>query len=521
MISIQTNVTSLIAQQDLNVNTNAESNTIQQLSSGYRINSSGDDAAGLAVANQYEADIQQLTQGVQNANNGVSTLQIIDGGLSNISQILNRLETLATESASGTFTGDRTTLNNEYQSDLTEITRQAANIGLNAGGQFNANLSVYIGGGELSTQAGTSQVNVDLSGPNSAVDASSLGLTNTNILGGTVGGVGFGVGNTVALDDPNALFLAGGGTQTYTFNYTDANGNAQSRTVTLSGGTDGISGAQVITDLNNGLTGTGITASTSATDGTIQFSSAAAFSVGAAAASAGNGTITAAVITGAPNGIATAVNSSQYNVESVAGAYTGTPFELANNDTFTVSQGANSANISLAKDDTVAADVTAINSALQTAGITSVTALATGDGSGISLQGSQAFSVVDTSAAVPGASTLFTNAGDVPVATPAGGATSGTNAQAAIAAIANAVQALGLVQGAVGTGENKLNFAINLAQSQISSFSAAESSIKDVNVATAASNLSSEQILQQSSVAALVQANAIPQAVLSLLKSGS
>jgi len=83
------------------------------------------------------------------------------------------------------------------------------------------------------------------------------------------------------------------------------------------------------------------------------------------------------------------------------------------------------------------------------------------------------------------------------------------------------VQALGLVQGAVGTGENKLGFAINLANSQISSFSNAESSIKDVDVAAAASNLSKEQILQQSSVAALVQANAIPQAVLSLLKGGS
>ncbi len=221
MISIQTNVTSLLAQQDLNVNTAAESNTIQQLSSGYRINSSGDDAAGLAVANQYQADIGQLTQGVQNANNGVSTLQIIDGGLSNISQILNRLETLATESASGTFTGDRSTLNNEYQSDLGEITRQAANIGLNAGGNFNTELSVYIGGGELSTQAGTSQVNVDLSGTANAVDAASLGLSGTSVLGG---GTSF-AGNTInTLNNPAANFEnsttnGGDNGETFTINY--------------------------------------------------------------------------------------------------------------------------------------------------------------------------------------------------------------------------------------------------------------------------------------------------------------
>jgi flagellin len=508
-ISLQTNVTSLIAQQNLNINTTSESNTIQQLTSGYRINSSGDDAAGLAVANQYQADIGQLTQGVQNANNGVSTLQIIDGGLSNISQILNRLETLATESASGTFTGDRTTLNNEYQQQLTEITRQAANIGLNSGGDFNKALSVYIGGGELSTQAGTSQVNVDLSGTSNAVDAASLGLTGTDVLGGTTGGVAL-TGNAVRLDNPATSFLAAG-TQTYTFNYNSA-GSAQSRSVVLSGGASGINGTTVISQLNAGLTGTGITASINATTGLVQFTSSGAFTVGAAAATAGTSTTT-----GADN----AVNTSQYNVTSGAFATGGPPPTLSGADTFTLSNGTDTANVSLLGTDTVATSVNKINAALATAGITNVSALATGDGTHISFQSAANFSVVDTTAAAGGASPLFGGAaaGNVPVTAATGGGTAGTDATAAIAAISNAVQALGLVQGKVGTGENQLNFAINLAQSQISSFSNAESSIKDVDVAAAASNLSKEQILQQSSVAALVQANAIPQAVLSLLKA--
>src|SRR5580692_6874308 len=98
MISIQTNTDSLIAQQNLNVNSQFQSNTIQQLTSGYRINSSSDDAAGLAVANQYRDQIAELNQGVLNANDGTSQLQIIDGGLNNISTMLNRLQTLATES---------------------------------------------------------------------------------------------------------------------------------------------------------------------------------------------------------------------------------------------------------------------------------------------------------------------------------------------------------------------------------------------------------------------------------------
>src|SRR5215472_1958705 len=113
-LSIQTNVNSLVAQENLNVNSSFQSQTIQRLTSGYRINSSGDDAAGLAVANKFRNDIAELTQGVRNANDGLSQLQIADGGLSNIANILDRLKTLATESGSSTFTGDRTTLNNEY-----------------------------------------------------------------------------------------------------------------------------------------------------------------------------------------------------------------------------------------------------------------------------------------------------------------------------------------------------------------------------------------------------------------------
>src|ERR1041384_3089249 len=103
-ISIQTNVNSLVAQQNLSVTQMFQSKTIQQLTSGYRINQSGDDAAGLAVANKFRSNIAELTQGVANANDGVAQLQIMDGGLNNITKMLDRLKTLATQSASDTFT---------------------------------------------------------------------------------------------------------------------------------------------------------------------------------------------------------------------------------------------------------------------------------------------------------------------------------------------------------------------------------------------------------------------------------
>jgi len=92
------------------------------------------------------------------------------------------------------------------------------------------------------------------------------------------------------------------------------------------------------------------------------------------------------------------------------------------------------------------------------------------------------------------------------------------NATLAIAAIGTAVTNLGLAQGAVGSGENKLGFAVGLAQSQITSFSAAESRIRDADVAAEAANLTKAQVLNQSSLAAIAQANSAPQAVLALLR---
>ena len=149
--SIQTNVNSLIAQENLRVNSNFQRQTIQRLTSGYRINSSGDDAAGLAIANKFRSDTAELSQGVRNANDGVSQLQIMDGGMNNIGKMLDRLKTLATQSASATFTGDRTVLNKEYQTLVNEIDRQSQAIGLSSGGHFAKSHGRYIGGGTTAT----------------------------------------------------------------------------------------------------------------------------------------------------------------------------------------------------------------------------------------------------------------------------------------------------------------------------------------------------------------------------------
>src|SRR3981189_209511 len=157
--SIQTNVNSLIAQENLRVNSNFQSQTIQRLTSGFRINSSGDDAAGLAIANKFRSDTAELMQGVRNANDGISTLQVIDGGMNNVSKMLDRLRTLSVQSASDTFTGGRNVLNSEFQGLPPEIDRQAQSIGLDQNGQFAKSLSVFIGGGKASGTGAISTAN--------------------------------------------------------------------------------------------------------------------------------------------------------------------------------------------------------------------------------------------------------------------------------------------------------------------------------------------------------------------------
>ncbi|WP_321470686.1 flagellin [uncultured Paludibaculum sp.] len=176
-ISVQTNTGSLMALDNLRTNTDFQSKTIQRLTSGYRINSSGDDAAGLAVANSYRSQVAELSQGIRNANDGLSQLQIVDGGLNNISKMVDRLRTLATQAASDTFTGDLATLSNEFTAIKTEIDRQAANIGLVTGGA-NAKVSeVYVGGG--SSQA-NSIVGLDLT-TTSVVDQTGLTINGDSL----------------------------------------------------------------------------------------------------------------------------------------------------------------------------------------------------------------------------------------------------------------------------------------------------------------------------------------------------
>ncbi len=102
--SVVTNLASVNAQSNLYQTNIGLKTALTRVSSGFRINYSGDDAAGLAVANKFRSEVTVLTQGVRNANDGLSDLQIKDSALDNISKLLDRLSTLATQAASGQTT---------------------------------------------------------------------------------------------------------------------------------------------------------------------------------------------------------------------------------------------------------------------------------------------------------------------------------------------------------------------------------------------------------------------------------
>ncbi len=484
-ISFQTNYAALVAENNLNTNNNFQTQTIEALTSGYRINSSGDDPAGLAVANQYQSTITELTQGVLNGNAGVSTLQIADGGLSNITTILDRLQTLATESASSTFTGNRANVNVEYQQLVQQISQQADNIGLAAGGSLNVQNQVYIGGGNTSAN---SQIEIDLSGNQNQVDAAGLGLAGTSVLGG---GTEL-AGNTVRLDAPGGTFLSGSATQTFAFNLISG-GAATAVTATVTGTAGGINQSTVLSQLNSQLSQYGITASVDS-NGQLNFGGTAAFTVKTTTADATDEIATTAS-TGTNNGVYSVAGQAVYGAAA---------------ETLTIQNAQGTATVALPAAGTVASALAAINAKTDTLGIYAV---ANAAGTGISLQSSNNFTTSSTAAGG-----TFTAAGAQTTTDPTTASTATGNALAAVAAINNAISQLGSVQSRVGAGENVLSYAISLANSQITNFSSAEAGIKDADVATEAANLTKAQVIQQASVAALAQANATPQSLLKLLQ---
>lgn len=178
---INTNVAALTAQRNLSMTESSLQSSMAKLSSGFRINSASDDAAGLAISNKLNATVQSLTQASRNADQASSVMQIMQGGASQIESILQRMKELATQSNSDTVDSSaRTQLNNEFSSLKSEIDRITGTT------QFNGN----------NLLDGTFGASVDTNTANSTVLAAGTHVYGAD-LNGTAAGT-YAVDNSVA-----------------------------------------------------------------------------------------------------------------------------------------------------------------------------------------------------------------------------------------------------------------------------------------------------------------------------------
>lgn len=192
--SIINNISAINAQNRLTVTDRGLRQTLTRLSTGLRINTSGDDAAGLAIADGLRADVKALNQAARNANDGVSLLQTSDSALAEISLLLTRAVTLAEQAASGTSGADnsnsKVALNDEFQDILDEIERISGSV------EFNGlNL---LGGGSTGTSTGnpilTIQVGLD-SRPVSRININTVSINVRGTDGNAPGFVGYTAGS--------------------------------------------------------------------------------------------------------------------------------------------------------------------------------------------------------------------------------------------------------------------------------------------------------------------------------------
>jgi len=489
---VNTNVAALNSWRNLENTQTDMTNVLQQMSSGYRINTAADDPAGLAISQQMQSQIGGLNQAYLNAQSGISLLQTADGGLGQIQNILQSMRSLASEAATSTMNSNDTanlqTEMNQYSQEITQITNTT---------QFN-DINVLDGGFTGQTiQVGANQgqtLNLNFS----AADAYSLGVTGLSATDSTntvaqsaisVGGVAPGSYSLSETTTPWTLAaaptdVAGTITSvagTYTGQQADSVG--LSGWANLSGSNYIQTGSTVQVTTNSGTTTATVNASNQITvDGlTVTF----------AAAAAANGS--SASFTIDPTSTAVALKQGASTI-------------LSTTETGAISQS-QQVSLNNGSQSLVFNQATAVNNSSTSYASPTWTAAA-------------GAAVTDTITVAQSGSAAVTNG--VTVTT---GAVANTGlyvgsqgaAASALTTIDNAINTLSTQRANVGAYQNRLQFASSDVQTTSQNLTAARAGIMDADMAMGMANLSKDQVLEQSGVAMLAQANQVPQALLKLL----
>jgi flagellin len=193
-LGILTNVAATYAQNNLNQTQSSLQSVLQQLSSGSRINSGADDAAGLSVADGLHANEAALTQSAQNAQNGVGLLQTADGALSQVTNLLDRATTLATEASNGGLTAaQQTAADTEFQSIVTEIGNIGTSTNFNSSPVFSATATNFV------VTDGTATGTTTIAATTGVLTTGSVGTATGGGAGATLSGLSLVTGAAAAL----------------------------------------------------------------------------------------------------------------------------------------------------------------------------------------------------------------------------------------------------------------------------------------------------------------------------------
>jgi flagellin len=507
---------------------------LQRLSSGLRINSAKDDAAGLAIATRMTSQINGLTQAARNANDGISMAQTAEGALSQISDNLQRMRDLSVQAANGSNSaGDRTAIQSEISQLQQEITRVANQTSFNGtnlldGSLTNAQFQVGANSNQvINAQIGSAQATaignyVLKTGDTSALLFTATGSATTNFGNAKLGAAtnAFAANGNSAGAVTQTLTISGNG-QTYT---TAASTAAAAANVGTSAGT-AYQFAQ-LANVGSGTTGVTATATTTAT--LRNFSAAGTVSLtlyGApTSANAVNFvTISASMATATDtSGLAVAINaqSGTTGITAVADTINGTVAltQSAGYDIAIKNGSAITFNAAGSQGATAGVAVTASGAATNSVVI----------GGKVEFSGSGPYTV---------ASSVISNAGGIFISTAAIGAgqtgtlntvagidvqtltgSIPTGANNAINIIDAALTSINSARAALGAMQNRFTSVVANLQTSAENLTASRSRIQDTDFAQETAQLTRGQILQQAGTAMLAQANALPNGVMALLR---
>jgi flagellin len=480
-LSILNNPASLAAQGELGITSSSLQSTLFQLSSGSRINSGADDAAGLAIADGLQANITALTQSSRNAHDGVGKLQVADGALSQVTSLLNRAVTLATESSNGTVSDpQRTAIQAEYTSILAEVNR----IGTTT--TYNGTV-VFANQGNATSATGT--------------------LTATTTLGG-IGG--FATGTGAALTTGSTLLTSGSPAgETLT-----VNGNL----VYTAGATDTVQNLITAVDSTNQYSAT-------VTGGHVVISA-----IGSTTAPTVAGSLTTDANTAVGTFAGTAGTAKTVSVTSADALRTVT---VTDNGGLTVQQlitqlgqanqgfSGQLVNGALEITDTVSTQSPTVAGSATAGGVLGGFSTSTGAAqTAIFLSDSTTggSSPIDVGIGAISSTRITDGNGGTPVNLSITSLSTQAAAQTTLSFINQAIQNVASTRGTLGAGINRLESASNVINNQVQNLTTAEDGIRAADIPSTVANLTKFSILEQTGIAALAQANQAQQLVLSLIK---